>query len=284
MIEVLFGDSEAGAMKAALRSGKLGSDAVCLGFALDIGDIRKPVTGEYRAKLLCNLLYQEQWGADIEMKNELERLGSVYRSELARLLKHVKSGESVRMWTSKCSYSMCGELWLSELLLHYGCEVYYVELPGFISDDGFAIEYTSWGECEPGAFLDSIHLQKILPREVLVNNVCEWKKLVNENSMLRAVITDRVVSVSTSFYDFLIWKYLGNKPINEAVLIGKILGENPLGIGDYWYARRIDKFITEKRIKIVENSPRKYERVLARNEPEKTPAKSRSNRAIFRNA
>ncbi|MDE6732819.1 MAG: DUF1835 domain-containing protein, partial [Oscillospiraceae bacterium] len=61
MIEVLFGDSEAGAMKAALRGGKLGSDAVCLGFALDIGDIQKPVTGEYRARLLCDLLYAEQW-------------------------------------------------------------------------------------------------------------------------------------------------------------------------------------------------------------------------------
>lgn len=282
MIEVLFGDSEAGAMKAALQSGKLGKDAVCLGFALDIGDIKKPVTGEYRAKLLCNLLYAEQWGADIEMKNELERLGSVYRGELDKLDGYIKNGEPIRIWYSSAPYSMCGLLWLCGELEGRGASVSVVRLPRVIIKGNSAVSYSSWGEVEPSKFVYFQKRERTLSETELSVYAHYWSDLKQENAPLRAVVNGAVISVPASFYDFLIWKYLGNRPINEAVLIGKILAENPLGVGDWWYARRIDKFISENRIKIVENSPRKYERIIARNEPEKTPEKTRPNRARFR--
>ena len=92
MIEVLFGESEAGAMKIALQSGKFGTDAVCLGFELDVGNIKEPVTCEYRAKLLYKLLYQERWGADIEMKKGLRQLGNIYSEQLGKLARHLKNG------------------------------------------------------------------------------------------------------------------------------------------------------------------------------------------------
>lgn len=282
MIEVLFGDSEAGAMKIALQSGKLGSDAVCLGFALDIGDIQKPVTGEYRAKLLCDLLYAEQWGADIEMKNDLERLGSVYGSELARLLERIERGEPLRIWYSSAPYSICGFLWLCAELQGKNARVSVVRLPRVIVKGNTAVSYSSWGEVEPSEFPRFLKRGRELSDVEIAVYAHYWSGLKRENAPLRAVVNGSVMSVPASFYDFLIWKYLGDEPVNEAVLIGKILGENQLGVGDWWYARRIDKFIAENRVKIVRNSPRKYERIIARNEPEKTPEKSRSNRARFR--
>lgn len=278
MTEILFGDSEAGAMKVALQSGKLGSDAVCLGFALDIGDIQKPVTGEYRARLLCDLLYAEQWGADIEMKEELERLGSVYGSEFARLLERIERGEQIRIWYSSAPYSMCGFLWLCSELCGKNARVSVVRLPRVIVKGDSAISYSSWGEVEPREFPRFVKRERALSEAEINVYAHYWSELKRENAPLRAVINGSVISVPASFYDFLIWKYLGDEPINEAVLIGKILGENQLGVGDWWYARRIDKFIAGNRVKIVRNSPRKYERILARNESEK----SRSNRARSR--
>ena len=62
MIEVLFGESEAGAIKIALhRENGLGSDIVYLPLLLDIGDISQPVLSKSRRDLLYKMLYQEQW-------------------------------------------------------------------------------------------------------------------------------------------------------------------------------------------------------------------------------
>lgn len=269
MIEVLFGDSEAGAMKMALKSGKLGSDVICLAFALEIGDIRKPVTGEYRARLLCDLLYAEQWGADIEMKEELERLGSVYRGELERLERHIKNGEPIRVWYDSAPYSMCGLMWLCARLrgLATELEMYVVKLPRMLASRDTAVVRANWGEVLPREFAKLLPLQRRLKPIEIVMNAVDWDGLRSQNAPLRAVVNGSVMSVPASFYDFLIWKNLGSVPVKEAVLIGKILGEDHIGVGDWWYARRIDKFIAENRIKIIEDSPRKYARTIAKSEP-----------------
>lgn len=268
MIEVLFGDSESGAMKMALRSGKLGTDAVCLGFELDVGDIGKPVTGEYRAKLLYNLLYREQWGADPEMKKDLRRLGSIYSGELDKLSRYLKDGEQIRIWYSGAPYSICGLMWLCETFREYAQtrEIFAVKLPAVICEDNATVERTSWGEVEPLDFAKFVSGQYKMPPEEIISNSMKWAALKNENAPLRAVINGAVTSVPANFYDFLIFKEIGENPITEARLIGHILGKYHLGIGDYWYALRIEKLIEKKRIIIIENSPRKYERLIAKAE------------------
>ncbi|MEJ8737947.1 DUF1835 domain-containing protein [Erysipelotrichaceae bacterium HCN-30851] len=72
MVEILFGESEAGSMKeytSLLSSkdyndqetaGKI-EDVICLGFLLDIGDINEGVDSLYRKKLIYSLYAQEPW-------------------------------------------------------------------------------------------------------------------------------------------------------------------------------------------------------------------------------
>lgn len=95
MIEILFGESEAASMKAAKNTVTKISKAdgptavwcagrkkpperehsgwvegtpeevVCLGFLLDVGDIQKDVTSDYRSKLLYSLYNQSRWESAI---------------------------------------------------------------------------------------------------------------------------------------------------------------------------------------------------------------------------
>ena len=65
------------------------------------------------------------------------------------------------------------------------------------------------------------------------------------------------------FYDFLIWKWLKNVPTKEARLIGDILGHSQLGVGDWWYARRIEYYISQGRISIIQDSENKYARLIS---------------------
>lgn len=271
MIEVTFSDSAGGGLKCARTySEELAkSDIICLGIMADIGDITEPMFGEYRYRLLCRMLYQEQWGADPEMKAELKQLGKHYAKEYLRLKRGLKDGEPVRVWCDGTPHSMCGFLWLSGLLAKYNAEVYAVELSQFNKQAAAESEKViavrcCWGECEPREFVKALPLARKIPRMELISCFTEWQRLVRDNSPLRTVIADKAVSVPVSFYDFLIWRYLGGQPMNEAMLIGKILGENQLGVGDWWYARRIEHFIRKKSIVILEDNAQKNARIIAR--------------------
>ena len=89
-----------------------------------------------------------------------------------------------------------------------------------------------------------------------------WGILAEENSPLRAVVNNRVLSVPEDFYDFLIWKWLKDAPVKEARLIGDIIGHSQLGVGDWWYARRIEYYIQQGQIQVVEDSENKYARII----------------------
>ena len=82
MIEIMFGESEAGSMKMAKRcKDDNDEEVICLGFLLDIGDIRKPVDSIYRKELIYSMYAQEQWGRDEEMDRELRETGNTYCRE-----------------------------------------------------------------------------------------------------------------------------------------------------------------------------------------------------------
>lgn len=91
-----------------------------------------------------------------------------------------------------------------------------------------------------------------------------WVELQEENTPLRAIINGKIMSVGEDFYDFLIWKELTKKPIKEARLIGNILGKYPISIGDWWYAKRIQQFIEQGNIKVMEDSENSYARLICR--------------------
>lgn len=262
MVEVLFGESEAGAMKIAARKyhKKLGEDVICLGFLLDIGDIQEAVDSAYRQNLIFSLYNQEQWGKDCEMEARLQKAGEAYQNEFGRLKKYLQNGESIRIWYSECPYSLCGFYQLCHCFQSCENKIFTIKLPEHIIKGNTVITYRSWGEMECSELIGFLGLQKEQAAIERQKYAFIWDMLVKDNSPLRAVINGRLTGVAESFYDFLIWKYLADKPVNEASLIGKLLGEYPLGIGDAWYAFRIEHFIQQGKIRVVKDSARKYER------------------------
>ena len=45
-------------------------------------------------------------------------------------------------------------------------------------------------------------------------------------------------------------------------MIGDILGYFQIGIGDWWFARQIEHFIQQGKIKVMEDSENKYARMI----------------------
>lgn len=259
-IEVLFGDGEAGALLCASEDDERFGEAVPLCLMADVGDIRKPMGSEYRRKLIESLYFQGQWDNEI---NPDEGFPSPEKM-LSDFEKKLSGTKKVRVWLSDCAYSRCGFLHLCTLLENYRGEVQIVRLArkmSVYSDD--ITEHYSWGESEPGFFIKSLSDSMVIsPREI---SACaeKWRKLQRENSPLRVVLGSEVISAPVNFYDFLIRKYL-SQPMKEVVLIGKILSENQIGVGDYWFAKRIEHFIGTGKIRVVKDDPSKYNRVIER--------------------
>lgn len=91
-----------------------------------------------------------------------------------------------------------------------------------------------------------------------------WKDLKEDNSPLRAVINGELTGVPEDFYDFFIRKELTETPVKEARLIGNILGRYPVLQSDLWYASRIERMIQTGEIRVLEDTPKKYARVICK--------------------
>lgn len=287
MIEVLFGESEAGSMRAAKNKVVLGKvngptsvwmagkktppdkpftgwiegtseEVICLGFMMDIGSIKEPMESSYRKELIYSMLEQEQWGQE----GRLEDIGEAYEKELQRLKNYLDAGEPVRIWYSDVPYSRCGLYSLCQILKGFENEMSIVKLPAYVVRDTCIQSYQGWGEVSAEEFAGFLPYEKTLSKEEVRMYAMLWGDLVEDDSPLRVVVNGKVLSVSEDFYDFLIWKWLKNDPVMEGRLIGNILGHTQIGVGDWWYAKRIEYYIKQGKIRVVEDSERKYARVI----------------------
>ncbi len=280
MIEILFGESEAASMKAAKNKVVIGTvngpvavwtagkkkppkkpfagwiegtseEVICLGFMLDVGDIKEPADSSYRKELIRSLYDQNQWYQEWYQDEELRRLR-----------RFLEDGESVRIWYSDAPYSRCGFYHLCQILRKYENEICVVKLPEYIIRENCITVYKNWGEVSAEEFAGFLSEEKKLSRNEIRMFANEWSELASDNSPLRGVINGKVEGVPEDFYDFLIWKRITRKPVKQARLIGDILGYYRLGIGDWWYAKRIEHYIRQGKIRVVEDSENKYARMI----------------------
>lgn len=238
-----------------------------LPLALSVGKITETGIGLERESALSLLMsIHPSTASDI-----VAELLDTSRKSYATLLEQIQNGVSIRVWVGREPDDVCGLYWLMEQLRPIGLEkldVTLVELPKWETRaDGSIIQYNGWGEVEP-YHLGRMALQgKKLPTNHLRSLANRWKELQQENSLLRAAINGKLVSVPDTLYDTFILQELSTleDEFKEGILVGQVLGKYQLGIGDGWIALRVEHFIRDGLLVPVTtpapNSPT-YHRVL----------------------
>ena len=280
MIEVLFADSESASMKEAKKkiAGKKWmdgkpSEVLCLCYMLDIGDIKKEITSQYRKNLIYSMYHQRQWCNENQGNAEYDKelLGGIddidiYMQELKRLKTYLEAGESIRIWYSNAPYSQCGLYYVCHVLCHvwhkYQDKVHVVRLPEYVVKERLTFSYQNWGEVAPEEFIEFLPDEKKLLQNEVNGYAILWSELVTDRSPLRAMVNGKIVGVPEDFYDSFIFKKISKNPTTECRVIGDILGCYPIGIWDWWYAKRIQHYIEKGIIKVVEDSERLYARKI----------------------
>lgn len=283
MIEVVFAESEGAAMKVAksfdkdeFLNGKVvdmllsgepldgeTSEVIYLPLMLDVGDISVPVNSDYRKKLIIDMYTLND--NDEEFINDLEEAWTRYTVEIDRLKDYASKGKDIRIWYSEAPYSICGFYYVCSLLKDYNCNIYGLRLPSFmeISEDEIQ-SLVSWGEVGATMFYRFTPLQKKLSPSERQGFASIWQELTTTKSMLRAVVNGTLIEVPEDFYDCFIRKEIPEGEFIMARVIENLITKYSLGVGDWWYARRIMNMINSGELKIVKHQKSMYGSVISK--------------------
>jgi hypothetical protein len=243
------------------------SQVVCIPLLLDMGDINVPVDSEYRKNLIIDM-YTINGFNDNDVMESLEKAWEKYLSEIEKLKRYAALGEDIRLWYSDAPYSVCGLYFVCNILKEYDCRVFAVKLPHHVKISGNEIQsYTTWGEVAAGKFYMFLPLTEELSAFEVRLYASKWTELKEEKSTLRAVVNGKVIGVPEDFYDHIIQKEIPDGEFVMARLVGKILGKYPLGVGDWWYAKRINLMIEQGKLNVVNKNKETYSQTLKKVQP-----------------
>lgn len=250
MIHIVFNESEIELMQKVKEL-----DETLAGEVLIIRD-------DFAVGPLTALDTEEGWNARVERwKGFLQ--GSPYKEDLAgsfddrETVKAIRekldtdANEQVWIWMGQNQHDVCGYYWLMPQLKDYQGRImvlYMNNLP-FINEKG-QLFYPSWlHEIQPKEFLKAKKLCRPITSSEFEVDPDEWKKLVDENAMVRILEGGKkIAGKEDSFYDSEIIKNLTPEWQKASRVLSNTLNRMKIKTGDLFLMWRIKQLIAEGKI------------------------------------
>ena len=273
MVNIVFGDSIAGSIKMANYYAELDDsiradlkeNLICFNHDLYYGDIQDNGIGKIRKSELNSLYKEYLCGYKRKWTGKYVNPSKNFK----RLLKLIRKGETIRFWYSNNAHEFCGFCSVLFLLQNENISsdrILYIKLPDKdIDENGKEIEYFSSGAFDPKELLRYVPTQKVLTNDIRDHHIRQWEKALRENSKLRIVKNNEILSVSEDYFDTIIMdesKKL-NETFNEAELVGRSLVN--ICISDVFVGRRVDSMITKGMFEVLQQAPKNevfYRKIL----------------------
>ncbi|HEX6191937.1 MAG TPA: DUF1835 domain-containing protein [Chitinophagaceae bacterium] len=253
MIHIVFNESEVELMQKVMEL-----DPELTGEVIQIRD-------EFGVGPLTGLDTEEGWNARLEWwKGQLQ--GSPYKEDLAgsfddRLtVKDIRTKleenleEAVWIWMGQNQHDVTGYYWLIPQLKDYQGRVmvlYMNNLP-FINEKG-QLFYPSWiHEIPAKEFMKAKKLARPVTLSEFEVDPDEWKKLVDENAMVRILEGGKkIVGKEEDFYDSEILKNITPEWQKATRVLTNTLHRMKIKTGDLFLMTRMKKMIAAGRIEVM---------------------------------
>jgi hypothetical protein len=161
--------------------------------------------------------------------------------------------EELWLWMGQNQHDVCGYYWLISQLKEYQGRVvvlYFNNLP-FINEKGQIFYPTTLHEIQPKEFLKAKKLNRKVTLSEFEVDPDEWKKLCNENAMVRILEGGKkIVGKDEDFYDKEILSGLSNDWQKGNRAMQNILGKMKVKTGDVFLLWRIKKMVEEEKVEI----------------------------------
>ena len=260
-INIVFGDSlngtlmGAGGKYEALKHSRI-VDLYYMN--LDVGYIDQPEDSDYRKIASWRLAHMYTNESDEELLEWSEKNGENLNSVL-------EEGLPLRIWYSEEPRELCGFYYLCSLLKYYPNDVFAVRIPERIcyEDKGTYRLTNSTGNLDPDNAGVIVESAVKLSHEELGLYADEWERLKRENSILRTVISGKIVSVEEDFYDKLILGQFPAESLLEEQAFDKVARAYPF-IQQGWITLRIQKMIDDGKILVMKDNRIPARRLICR--------------------
>ena len=161
--------------------------------------------------------------------------------------------EEAWIWMGQNQHDVCGYYWLISQLKDYQGRIvvlYFNNLP-FINEKGQIFYPTTLHEIQPKEFLKAKKLNRKVTLSEFEVDPDEWKKLCNENAMVRMLEGGKkIVGKDEDFYDKDILSGLSNEWQKGNKAMQGILGKMKIKTGDVFLLWRMRKLAEEEKLEI----------------------------------
>ena len=253
MIHIVFNESEVALMKEVIAM-----DESLSGEVLQIKD-------DFAVGPLAGLDTEEGWNARVEWWRSLLQ-GEPYKEELAgsfddrqtvadiKIKLEENADEQVWIWMGQNQHDVCGYYWLMPQLNAYQGRVmvlYMNNLP-FINEKG-QIFYPSWiGEIQPKEFIKAKKLCRPITLSEFEVDPDEWKKLVEENAIVRALEGGKkIVGKEADFYDGEVLKNITTEWQKATRVLSNTLHRMKVKTGDVFVMWRMKHLINDSKVEVT---------------------------------
>lgn len=272
MIDVCFGDSEAGELKFNLF--KIQSDIT----SEDIENFKRFASEENKvvdlffsnengrychSKQICylNLLFDI---GDISGNNVFEKqvdkilnwwhfLNKKEKSEFHkkllrrynRIINAAKKGETIRLWHYDSPHSWCGYYFILSQIKAYNPTVISLYMPHDDTQRYFNF-CNSWLDDFKQNFLKAA---KVMSLEEIAEAASKWDELVSDNKTLRVDSPNGIISVDEDYFDKFLIEHIPNGEFEMAALVGEALAV--YRISDTFIQQRVYKLIDDGVLEIT---------------------------------
>lgn len=262
MIEVLFSDSAAGALKHALQDSKHSETRICSLFVCaDMGDISNLTDFQSRREFWRQVFDEGDRDEGWQDKH-INMLSQAHDS----LMQAAGQGEQIRVWWTDTPADICGLYWLMHELRETPCRIDGIHVPMIQPMHAGSFKTLgTLGESTPEDMRRYMRLSESITQQWRDVYSLYWQRLARENAPLRAMVNGLLRSVPMDFYDSFIRQALHDMQgeFKAALLLGNCLGKGPAGGLECWYRLRIKHMIDEGILRVLENETSFYDWVLA---------------------
>ena len=239
------------------------NDVIALLGNLNEGPIAGGLMSEARKEVVRAWLCFSPHGDTAGTDADVEPYWQACQKDLQTLLTRAGAGEPVRIWCDFTPGSQCGLYAAAALLEDAPCQITVVETPELETKDGVT-RRAALGERHPGELGKLLQYERPLSDADRHALAAQWRKLQQENAPLRAEVDGQLTSVPADFYDEII---LSKAPAGDFVLvqlIGLVLAECNLGIGDQLVYHRIEQMKAAGKFTHVQTRQGPYREIIRR--------------------
>lgn len=253
MIHIVFNESEIELMKEVIELDEsLAGEIIQIRDDYAVGPLSELDTTEGWQK-------RTEWWMDLMQhshysNNEIKEVDDRETIQLLKAKLDENPEEQLWIWMGQNQHDVCGYFRVIPEVKEYQGRImvlYMNNLP-FINEKG-QIFYPSWlNEIQPKEFLKAKKLARPVTLSEFEIDPDEWKKLCDENSMVRILEGGKkIVGKDERFYDSEILKNLTNEWQKAWRLVGNTLHRMKIKTGDVFIEWRIKQLINEDKIEVT---------------------------------